>query len=167
MATQSIQQGIQSIEVGAKVLFALERGRGPMPLSEVGRRSGLQPAKAHRYLVSLVRVGLASQDAITGLYDLGPAARHLGVEALRRTDSLSTASAYAQELRDQTGHTVNIAVWSDDGPLVVRWDTGAHVLPIMVRLGSTLPLLDWRSARSSSRTCPPRRPRRRSRRSSG
>ena len=92
--------------------------------------------------MSLVRVGLASQDVATGLYDLGPAARHLGVEALRRTDAVSTASAYAAELRDETGHTVNVAVWGEAGPPIVRWDTGAHVLPIMVRVGSTLPLLD-------------------------
>lgn len=142
MATHTLQQGIQSIEVGAKVLFALEQGRGPLALSEVARRSGLQPAKVHRYLVSLVRVGLASQHATTGLYDLGPAARHLGVEALRRTDTVSTASAFAMELRDTTGHTVNVAVWGDEGPLIVRWDTGAHMLPINVRVGSTLPLLD-------------------------
>lgn len=141
-AAPTQQQGIQSIEVGAKVLFALERGRGPMTLSEVARSSGLQPAKAHRYLVSLLRTGLASRAATTGLYDLGPAARHLGVEALRRTDPVSTASGYAMELRDVTGHTINVAVWSEEGPLIVRWDTGAHVLPITVRVGSTLPLLD-------------------------
>lgn len=141
-AADSTQQGIQSIEVGAKVLLALEQGRGPLPLSEVARLAGLHPSKAHRYLVSLVRAGLASRNVTSGLYDLGPAARHLGVEALRRTDAVSTASAYAVELRDETGHTVNVAVWGDAGPLIVRWDTGAHALPITVRVGSTLPLLD-------------------------
>jgi DNA-binding IclR family transcriptional regulator len=136
------QQGIQSIEVGSLVLLALAEGRGPLPLSEVARRSEMHPSKAHRYLVSLVRTGLASRDVATGLYDLGPAARRLGVEALRRTDPVSTASAYAAELRDWTGHTVNVAVWSDAGPVIVRWDTGAHALPITVRVGSTLPLAD-------------------------
>ena len=140
--SHSPRQGIQSIEVGSKVLLALEGGRGPLTLSEVAERSGMHPSKVHRYLVSLVRVGLASRDVSTGLYDLGPAARHLGVEALRRTDAVSTASAYAVELRDETGHTVHVAVWGDAGPLIVRWDTGAHALPITVRVGSTLPLLD-------------------------
>ena len=92
-------------------MLALERGRGPLALSEVARRSDMNPSKAHRYLVSLVRRGLASQDVNTGLYDLGPTARHLGVEALRRADAVSTASAYAVDLRDETGHTVNVAVW--------------------------------------------------------
>ncbi len=136
------QQGIQSIEVGARVLRALETGRGPLALSEVARRSDMHPAKVHRYLVSLVRVGLASQDGSSGRYDLGPAARRLGVEALRRTDAESVAAAHVSRLRDETGHTVDIAVWSDAGPVIVRWDSGAHALPMTVRVGSVLPLLD-------------------------
>jgi DNA-binding IclR family transcriptional regulator len=135
-------QGIKSIEVGARVLLALERGRGPMPLTEVARQAGMHPAKVHRYLASLVRTGLASQSPATGLYDLGPAARHLGVEALRRTDAVSAVSAHAVELRDQTGHSVHVCVWTDVGPTLVRWDTGAHALPIVVRVGSVLPVLD-------------------------
>jgi DNA-binding IclR family transcriptional regulator len=141
-ATNAPTQGIKSIEVGARVLFALEQGRGPMSLSEVARRAQLHPAKVHRYLVSLVRTGLASQSPSSGLYDLGPAARHLGVEALRRTDAVSVVSAHAVDLRDQTGHTVNVGVWTDAGPTLVRWDTGTHALAIVVRVGSTLPLLD-------------------------
>ena len=135
-------QGIKSIEVGARVLLALERGRGPLGLSELARASAMHPAKAHRYLVSLVRAGLATQDVTTGTYDLGPAARELGVEVLRRTNAVSVISAHAVALRDQTGHTVNVGVWSDAGPALVRWDTGAHALPIVIRVGSVLPLLD-------------------------
>jgi DNA-binding IclR family transcriptional regulator len=59
----SPQQGIQSIEVGAQVLRALAVGRGPMALSEVARNCAMHPAKVHRYLVSLVRAGLAGQTA--------------------------------------------------------------------------------------------------------
>ncbi len=139
---ESTNQGIKSIEVGARVLHALEQGRGPMGLSEVASRSSMHPAKVHRYLVSLVRSGLASQSAETGMYDLGPTARSLGVEALRRSDAVSIVSPFAVALRDRTGHTVNAAVWSDAGPALVRWDTGAHSLPIVIRLGSVLPLLD-------------------------
>ena len=135
-------QGIKSIEVGARVLFALEEGRGPITLTEVARRAELHPAKVHRYLTSLIRTGLASQDPTTGLYDLGPRCRHLGVEALRRTNAVGIVSAHAAELREQTGHTVNVGVWTDQGPTLVRWDTGAYALPILLRLGSVLPLLD-------------------------
>ena len=144
MATTSSEssQGIKSIEVGARVLLALERNRGPMTLSEVAAGSGMHPAKVHRYLASLVRVGLASQSVDTGLYDLGPASRRLGVEALRRNHAIAVTVPHAVALRDATGHTVNAAVWSEEGPVIVRWEAGTHALPIVIRVGSVLPLLD-------------------------
>ena len=37
---------------------------------------------------------------------------------------------------------MNGAVWTDQGPTLVRWDTGRHSLPILLRVGSVLPLLD-------------------------
>ena len=32
--------------------------------------------------------------------------------------------------------------WTENGPIIVRWDSGTHVLPLNVRIGSVLPLLD-------------------------
>ncbi|HJY58691.1 MAG TPA: IclR family transcriptional regulator [Streptosporangiaceae bacterium] len=141
-AEESPQQGIQSIEVGAQVLRALEAGRGPMTLSEVARNCAMHPAKVHRYLVSLVRAGLASQDARTGQYDLGPAPVTSARRRCAGRTQKGTAAAYTSRLRDQSGHTTNMAVWTEDGPIIVRWDSGTHVLPINVRVGSVLPLLD-------------------------
>ncbi|MDB4946748.1 MAG: transcriptional regulator, IclR family protein [Labilithrix sp.] len=137
----STRQGIQSVELAMTVLAALEAARGPMPLSEVARRAGWAPSKAHRYLVSLCRIGLASQSPTSGLYDLGPAMRRLGAESLRRTNEVAVASEYAPLLRDVTGHAVNLTVWTDDGPVIVRWDYGGDALPLTVRVGATLPLL--------------------------
>ncbi|WP_375384914.1 IclR family transcriptional regulator [uncultured Microbacterium sp.] len=135
-----MRQGIQSVEIAMTVLEALEHGGGPMSLSDIAARSALQPSKVHRYLVSLTRIGLASQAPGSGLYDLGPSMRRLGAEALRRTNEVATASEYAPLLRDATGHSVNLTVWSDEGPVVVRWDYGSHALSLSVRVGATLPL---------------------------
>jgi DNA-binding IclR family transcriptional regulator len=135
------RQGIKSVETAMRVLMALEQSAGPMSLSAIARASDTQPSKAHRYLVSLCRVGLASQATDSGLYDLGPTMRRLGAEALRRTNEVAVVSGHAPQLRDRTGHSVNVAVWGDHGPLVVNWAYGSHALPIVVRIGSTLPLL--------------------------
>lgn len=124
-----------------RVLLALESGAGPMSLSQIAARSEMQPSKVHRYLVSLGRVGLVSQAQTSGLYDLGPALRRLGTEAMRRMDEVSVASEYLPGLRDRTRHSVTLAVWADKGPVIVRWDYGAYPLPINVRVGATMPLL--------------------------
>ena len=135
------RQGIQSVEIAMTVLLTLEEGGGPMSLTQLATASGMQPSKVHRYLVSLSRVGLVAQSPTSGRYDLGPSLRRLGADALRRMDEVGIASDRLPALRDQTGHAVNLAVWGDNGPVIVRWDYGAYALPITVRVGSTLPLL--------------------------
>ena len=127
------RQGIQSVELAMTVLQALEHGAGPMSLTRIAAACGMTPSKAHRYLVSLGRVGLVTQSRSSGLYDLGP--------ALRRLDEVGIAAEFLPGLRDRTGHAINLAVWGDQGPVVVRWDYGSYALPITVRVGATLPML--------------------------
>lgn len=135
------RQGIQSVEIAMTVLLALEQSAGPASLTQIAALSGMQPSKVHRYLVSLGRVGLVAQSPSSGLYDLGPAMRRLGAEALRRMDEVGLASEQLPGLRDRTKHAVNLAVWGDHGPVIVRWDYGSYALPITVRVGATLPML--------------------------
>jgi hypothetical protein len=47
--------GIQSIEVGFRLLDVLARTSGPMMLRDLARAAPMNPAKAHRYLVSFAR----------------------------------------------------------------------------------------------------------------
>jgi DNA-binding IclR family transcriptional regulator len=135
------RQGIQSVETAMRVLLALESGGGALSLSAIAQASGMQPSKVHRYLVSLGRVGLTSQDPASGLYDFGAAMRRMGAEALRRTNEVAVAGGHAMRLRDRTGHSVNLSVWGDRGPIVVSWAYGTRPLPLTVRVGATLPLL--------------------------
>jgi DNA-binding IclR family transcriptional regulator len=135
------RQGIQSVELAMTVLQALEEGLGPMTLTQLATASGMGASKVHRYLVSLTRIGLVSRSRSSGTYDLGPSLRRLGIEALRRTDEVGLVSEHLPGLRDRTGHAVNLAVWGDHGPVIVRWDYGSYALPITVRVGATMPML--------------------------
>lgn len=135
------RQGIQSVETGMQILNAMANAGRPLSLSEVSKLAEMPPSKAHRYLVSFGRVGMTQQDTGTSFYDLGPAMRRIGAEALRRTNEVQSASNHAMELRDRTGHSVNVFVWGDAGPTLVNWAYGAHTISITVRIGASLPLL--------------------------
>ena len=80
------RQGIQSIEVGARILQALARAPHPQMLRDLAAAAQMPAAKAHRYLVSFARMGLVEQQADTGLYDLGSFALELGLGALARLE---------------------------------------------------------------------------------
>jgi len=112
--------GIQSVELGLE-LFGLLAGAGaPCGLSDLARRAGMHRAKAYRYLVSLARAGWVSQDARTGQYDVGPAARDLALSWLARQDPLRLAAEEARMLAQSLGETCFVAVSGQAGVTAVR-----------------------------------------------
>ena len=66
------RRGIQSIEIGGKLLTTLVEAGAPMSLSELAKKAGMPAAKAHPYLVSFGSFGLIEQNPLTGRYELGP-----------------------------------------------------------------------------------------------
>ena len=51
------RNGVQSIEVGASLLRALVNSSKAMMLRDLAAAAKMPPAKAHRYLVSFMRMG--------------------------------------------------------------------------------------------------------------
>lgn len=133
--------GIQSVEVGYALLDALAATPDAMMLRDLAAGCAMSAAKAHRYLVSFQRVGLVVQDPATSRYDLGPAARRLGLASLARLDGLAVARAAAGRLCAAIGHTTALAVWSEHGPIIVHCETpSCQPLTAGLRLGSVMPL---------------------------
>lgn len=134
------QQGIQSIEIGTRLLRALVQAGRPQMLKDLAASAQMPPAKAHRYLVSLARMGLVEQQADTGWYDLGAFALQLGLSALGRLDPVTVAAPVLARLCEVTGQTSAIAVWANQGATIVRW-LGADVpVAATLRVGSVMPL---------------------------
>ncbi len=59
----------------------------------------MSPAKAHRYLVSFLRLGVVAQDPLSGRYELGGFALQLGLARLARIDGVKLARIALAELR--------------------------------------------------------------------
>ncbi len=134
------RQGIQSIEVGTRLLRALAAHGRAMMLRDVARHAGMPPAKAHRYLVSFMRMGLVEQDANTGRYDLGEFALELGLASLARLDPVRLAGPVLDDLCEHIGETVALAMWGNHGATCVRWVEAGGPVTITLRTGVVLPL---------------------------
>ncbi|HYD95184.1 MAG TPA: IclR family transcriptional regulator [Noviherbaspirillum sp.] len=134
------RQGIQSVEVAGPLLQALARAAGPLPLSALARIAGMPAAKAHRYLVSLIRVGLVEQDAANGLYDLGALALELGLVSLGRLDAVKLADETLAGLREATGETVALATWGNFGPTYIRLLQSKRPVTVNLQIGSVMPM---------------------------
>lgn len=133
--------GIQSVEVGFELLKALSEVPGALMLRDLAAAAGMSAAKAHRYLVSFQRMGLVVQDPASTRYDLGPAALRIGLATLARVDAVRLARERIPALLQETGHTLAIAVWGNQGPTMVHWDEAPQAAPVTLRLGDVMPLL--------------------------
>ncbi|MEM8794600.1 MAG: IclR family transcriptional regulator [Pseudomonadota bacterium] len=132
-------RGVQSVEVAIRLLSALARYPGPMPLSHLASEVDMPAAKVHRYLASFVETGMVSQRR-NGSYDLGTLAAEIGIAALSRLDTVNQAADALPLLVEETGLTALLAVWGNRGPTVVRWERGTIPLVAMLGLGSVLPV---------------------------
>ncbi len=135
------QQGIQSLEVAGTLLRTLAVHARPMMLKDLAAGSGMPAAKAHRYLVSFIRLGLVEQEASTGRYELGSFALQLGLAALNRLDPVRFGTPVLAELRDALEHSTAMAVWGTHGATIVRWEEASDAVTVNLRTGAVMPLL--------------------------
>jgi DNA-binding IclR family transcriptional regulator len=146
-AEDRVQRGIQSIEVGGRLLVALAHEGRPMALKDLALAADMAPAKAHPYLVSFAKIGLIRRDGASGHYGLGPLAMQLGLISLQQFDPLRLATARLAELALAIGHTVAIAVWGTGGATIVRTEEGPSAVHVTMRHGTVMSLRGTASGR--------------------
>jgi DNA-binding IclR family transcriptional regulator len=140
MGARPKQQGIQSIEVGFRLLKCLSESQRAMMLRDLAAAARMPAAKAHRYLVSMTRMHLVEQQPDTGKYDLGAYALELGLSALGRLDPLTVAAPLLSALHEEIEQTVALAVWANRGATIVRWIGSDSPVSATLRVGSVMPL---------------------------
>ena len=148
------QRGIQSIEVGGRLLQALTDRSGPMSLKDLAAAAELPASRAHPYLVSFGKLGLVEQDAHTGRYALGTMALQMGLACLHQSDPIKAATPVAEALAERLGESVVIAVWANFGPTVVRLIDGSQPLHVNMRAGTVMAVLGTATGRAFAAVLP-------------
>jgi DNA-binding IclR family transcriptional regulator len=134
------RRGIQSIEVGGQLLLALGAHGRPMALRDLARAANMLPGKAHPYLVSYSKLGLVTQEPSSGYYWLGPTAIQLGLVSLRMLNPVREATPFADALARETGHSVALSVWGNQGPTIVYLFDAIYPLHTNIRTGTVMSL---------------------------
>lgn len=138
MASES--RGVQSIEVGGRILSALASAGRPLMLRDVAGLAEVAPAQAHAYLVSFRKIGLVEQDVQSGLYRVGPFALQLGLARLRAVDALNLTGAAVPAFADEINLMVTVTVWGSFGPTIVQVLEGTRQVHVNLRAGAVYSL---------------------------
>ena len=132
---------VQSAEIGLAVLHKLAMMGGAASITALSAELEENPAKVHRYLVSLVQSGFVYQDPDSSRYVLGPQSIFVGLIAQRQAQPLRAATAELAALLDELNVTCFVALMGEKGPMIMRWDDPRELVTVNVRAGSVLPLL--------------------------
>jgi DNA-binding IclR family transcriptional regulator len=137
-------KGISSLEIGYRVLLAVQQGPGPVQLSHIAARTGLSTGAAHNYVVSLVRTGLVEQES-RGRYRLGPSAFALSLSSFEQLTGYDAMRTEASVLHRITGQSTALSVWSQGGPVSVFIQRSEDLDDTQLRPGH-LPMFGLRRA---------------------
>jgi len=135
------RQRVQAATTGMVLLKALARLGGRASLTVLARHVDENPAKVHRYLISMMEEGLVDQDPISLQYFLGAEAIQIGLVAMRLADPLRIAEPALTRLRQDLEMTCFMAVMGNKGPTIVRFEEPGLPVTLNVRVGSVLSLL--------------------------
>lgn len=140
-------RGVQSIEIGARLLHALAENGEPMMLKELSQQTGIAPAQAHAYLVSFRKLGLVEQEEQAGRYRFGPFALDLGITRMRSFDPFRMANEAVIALSLKARLTVALVVWGAYGPTVIQIQEGGDQVYMTTRVGTVYSLTGTASGR--------------------
>src|SRR5580765_1472289 len=133
----------QSLERGLAILSAFKPATPELGISELARVLGLTRSTSHRYVSTLARLGYLPQNPQSRKYRLGPRVLDLGFSAINSMELRQIAATHLQQLSDETGHTVNMAIL--DGTDIVYIERcrssqqGQREIDLNLHVGSRLP----------------------------
>jgi DNA-binding IclR family transcriptional regulator len=125
---------------GLKILQAFAPSDRALGNRELARRTGLPPSTVARMTFTLTQLGFLQQLKPEDSYCLGPAVMALGYTARARLTFLPTAEELMQQLADEVGALVALAMRDGEEAMLTRcwrprntpaiWLTEGHRLPL-------------------------------------
>ncbi|QUM84421.1 IclR family transcriptional regulator [Moritella sp. 28] len=132
-------QGIQSVEQAFEIIDFFSNKNHAISLGDAAVEMDISKSKLHKYLASFLRIGVIIQD-VNGNYCHGSKLIELGAKILGHTDILHVCEPELQRLRLETQEATALAVWTTQGPMIVRFLESPYPVAISFRVGFHAPL---------------------------
>lgn len=127
-----------SLARGLAVMRCFAEQERPMTIAQAARLTGLSRPAVRRCLLTLTKLGYASQDANN--YMLRPKVMSLGYAYLSSTPLALRAQPLLDQLRDELGESCSLGILDDDQLCYIARAEVSRIMSIALRVGSRLPL---------------------------
>src|ERR1700753_3534980 len=129
--SRSVRRALESFE------FLLQLG-GPTTIGEIVSALQIPKSTAYELVRTLSDSGYLEPSRRGGIF-LGRKLFELGMAYRAQVDLLRDGSQIVEDLRDQSGETVQLTVLENDMMLVLLKEEGSHPVRIISRVGSRVP----------------------------
>jgi IclR family KDG regulon transcriptional repressor len=131
---------IKSIEKCFDILDCLLSRQGLPTLEEITQLTGYKKTTCFRLLKTLRTLGVVELSPASKKYQYGARLAAIGLSALKHMNLRQIALPILQQLRDETGETVNLTVLSGAEILYVERIMSDYLVNVNVNVGDRLPV---------------------------
>ena len=131
---------IKSIEKCFAILDCLLSRQGLLTLEEITQLTGYKKTTCFRLLKTLRTLDIVELSPASKKYQYGSRLAAIGLSALKHMNLRQTALPILQQLRDETGETVNLTILSGSEILYVERIMSDYLVNVNVNVGDRLPV---------------------------
>lgn len=136
--TEDSRDFVTALASGLEVIRTFDQEHPRMTLSEVATRTGMNRAKARRFLLTLHAMGYVRKQQ--RYFELTPRVLQLGYAFLSANNYQSVIQQYLEEITDETGESSSLAVLEGSDVVYVARSAAKHrLMTITLSVGTRLP----------------------------
>jgi IclR family transcriptional regulator, KDG regulon repressor len=134
-----LPQSVRAVERALDILLCFSIDRPTLSLSEIADQVGMNKSTIHRLLATLESKRFITRDRTTGVYQLGFLLVELASILLHNIDITRWALPYLEQLSEQSGETVDLAVLNNGHVVYLQVVESSQRVKIAAAVGEKLP----------------------------
>lgn len=148
-------QGIQSLELGIKILKTIGEVNKPLTITEISELCEIAKSKLHRYLTSFYRTGFLERDSNLRYY-IGTELILLGLRASRNIEFIDKVKPTLLKISEELNETVSLSIWREQGPYCIYLEESNREVKIGLRVDAYSSVINTTAGRLFSAYLPER-----------
>jgi IclR family KDG regulon transcriptional repressor len=134
-----LSQPVRAVERALDILLCFSIDKPTLSLTEIAEQVGMHKSTIHRLLATLESKHFITRDNTTGMYQLGFLFIELASILLHDLDIQRWALPYLQQLSEQCGETVDLAVLNNGHVVYLQVVESSQRVKIAAAVGQQLP----------------------------
>lgn len=138
MLTPEDRDFVSALASGLEVILAFNESSPRMTLSEVAARTGMNRARARRFLLTLHALGYVRKQQ--RYFELAPKVLQLGYSFLSTNSYRSVVQQYLDDITQESGESSSLGVLDEDDVIYMARSAAKHrLMAISLSVGTRLP----------------------------